>query len=511
MFLRVCAAFFSLLMVAGCATADAPPQPNDAHFSAISNGMPDIPLTGEAPLRLTLSQWMEALAVPGVSVAVIDDYDVVWAYGFGLGDATTRAPMTSNTMLQAGSIAKPLTAIAALRMVEQGRLSLDGDINRSLTSWQLPNNEFTAQEHVTLRRLLSHTSGVTPGGFEGYVPGAPTPSILQIVSGAPPANSPAAEVMATPGTTMAYSGPAYSIIQLAMLERGYRAFPDVLRDAVFTPLNMNSSTFAQPLPQEFESRAASGHTWGGGVIEGRWRIHPEMAAAGLWTTPTDLAQVAIEMARARRAESSRLLSPEMTQQMFTEQRESSALGWMLGAAGGMFWHNGGTQGYRASMRMYSDTGDGIVILTNSDNGQDIMPALMNAVAAHWQWSSYTLRTVPPIVVTKLIASQRGIERALTEYRALRESQPPRLFSPGDLNGWGYMLLEQSRTADAVRVFTENVGYYPYNAYAYDALGEAELAAGNRAEATRNYRRSLELDPSNTNATEVLARIEADAR
>jgi tetratricopeptide (TPR) repeat protein len=184
---------------------------------------------------------------------------------------------------------------------------------------------------------------------------------------------------------------------------------------------------------------------------------------------------------------------------------------MLGSAGGMFWHNGGTQGYRASMRMYSDTGDGIVILTNSDNGQDIMPALMNAVAAHWRWSVYTQRTISPIVVAKLIASRRGVERALTEYRALRESQPPRLFGPGDLNGWGYMLLEQRRTADAIRVFTENVGYYPDNAYAYDALGEAQLATGQRAQGIQSYRRSLELDPTNTNAAEVLARIEAEAR
>ncbi|MEQ1817504.1 MAG: serine hydrolase [Terricaulis sp.] len=483
----------------------------DSHVAAIEATLPEIPLTGEAPLRLTLDQWMEALAIPGVSVAVIDDYQVVWAHGFGVADANTHAPMTTDTVLQAGSIAKPLTAMAALRMVERGLLSLDGDINQSLTSWRLADNAFTTEEHVTLRRLLSHTSGVTPGGFDGYMHGVEVPTIQQILSGSPPANSQGAEVLATPGSVMAYSGPAYTIVQLALTERANEPFPQLMRESVLAPLNMRNSTYEQPLPARFVSRAASGHTLGGGVVEGRWRVHPEMAAAGLWTTPTDLAQVAIEMARARRGESASVLSAEMAQRMLTEERDSSVLGWMLGSGGGMFWHNGGTQGYRASMRMYSETGDGLVFLSNSDNGHDIVFALTNAVAAHWNWPNYEPRFISPVVLVKLIASQRGVERGLSEYRAMRGTQPLRWFGPGDLNGWGYMLLEQHRLDDAVRVFTENVGYYPENAYAYDALGEAQLAAGQREQGVQSYRRSIELDPSNTNAAEVLARIEAEAR
>lgn len=473
--------------------------------------MIEVPVSGEAPLRLTLDQWMEALAVPGVSIAVIDDYQVIWAHGFGVADANTRAPMTTLTVLQAGSIAKPVTAMAALRAVERGELTLDGDVNGSLTSWRIPANQFTAQEPVTLRRLLSHTSGITPGGFEGYEPGVPFPQTVQILNGAPAANSPPAQVLATPGTTMAYSGLAYTIVQLLLLTRGDETFPDLMRSAVLDPLNMQNSTFEQPLTRSFDSRAASGHTWGGSVLSGRWRNHPEMAAAGLWTTPTDLAQVAIEMARARRGESARVLSPEMAQRMLTEERDSSALGWMLGTSNGMFWHNGGTQGFRASMRMYSETGDGLVFLSNSDNGHDLSPALTNAIAAHWQWPNFQPRALSPIVTVKLIASQRGVQRALAEYTTLRETQPARSFSPGDLNGWGYALLEQNRLDDAVAVFSSNVGYYPENAYAHDALGDALLAADRRTEALRSYRRSLELDPSNENARTVIARIEATAR
>jgi CubicO group peptidase (beta-lactamase class C family) len=254
MFFRARSLLLSLTFLAACATADAPA--NDIHLAAIENGMPEIPLTGEAPLRLTLSQWMEALAIPGISVAVIDDYQVAWTGGFGVADANTRAPMTADTVVQAGSIAKPLTAMVALRMVEQGQLSLDGAINEALTSWHLANNEFTAQEHVTLRRLLSHTSGVTPGGFDGYEPGAQVPTIQQILDGARPANSPAAQVLATPGSVMAYSGPAYTIVQLALIERANKPFPELMRESVFVPLSMRSSTYEQPLPARFERRAA---------------------------------------------------------------------------------------------------------------------------------------------------------------------------------------------------------------------------------------------------------------
>lgn len=500
----------SLICIASCATAETPPTAPDPHLAAIENGMPEIPLTGEAPLRLTFSEWMEALAVPGVSIAVIDDYQVAWAQGFGVTDVASGAPMTTETILQAGSIAKPLAAMVALHMVERGELSIDGNINDALTGWRLADNEFTAQEHVTLRRLLSHTAGVTPGGFDGYEPGAALPTVSQILDGAPPANSQAAVVLATPGTTMAYSGPAYTIVQLALTEHARATFPDLMRDAIFRPLHMTSSTYAQPIPAAFERRAASGHTGNGAVLSGRWRVHPEMAAAGLWTTPSDLAQVAIEMARAKRGESQRVLSQSMAQQMLTEERESSALGWMLGS-GGMFWHNGGTQGYRAHMRMYAESGDGFVFLSNSDNGFDVLFALTNAVAADRAWPNYTPRTLSPIVAARLIASRRGVERALAEYRGMRETQPPRFFGPGDLNGWGYVLLERQQVAEAIRVFTDNVGYYAENAYAYDALGEALLAAGRRDEAAQNYRRSLELDATNDNAREVLARIEASGQ
>lgn len=466
--------------------------------------MPEIALTGEAPLRPTLVQWMEALAIPGVSVAVIDNYHVAWAEGFGVAAADTRAPMTSETILQAASISKPVTALAALDLVEQGELSLDADINTALTTWRVPANG------VSLRQLLAHTSGITPGGFAGYEPRAALPNVRQILDGTPPANSPPAQALQAPGQAMQYSGLGYTIVQTAMADRTRTPFPELMQRNVFEPLGMRSSSFDVRLPQDLSQRASSGHDAGGNVIAGRARLHPELAAAGMWTTPTDLAQVAIEAASARQGLPSRILTPETAQTMLTAEMDGSALGWMVGG-GGMFWHNGGNEGFRAQVRMFSDTGDGIVIMTNSDNGADIFAVLTNAVAQASAWQAFPPRALPPSAIVRVIAQQRGVVRALGEYRTLRETQPTLRYSPGDLNGWGYSLLEQGRNEDAVRVFSDNVIYYPENPYAYVSLAEGQLAAGAREAAAQSYRRALELDASVEDARAGLAAIEAARR
>ncbi len=506
MFFRALLAAAAVFSLTSCATSPPPERPPQA--VALETAMPAITLSDGDTLRMTLSEWLEALSVPGVSVAVIDDYEIAWADGFGLADVESGAAMTSTSVLQAGSIAKPVTAMAALRFVEQGALTLDGDINAALTTWQLPASAFTTETPVTLRQLLAHTSGITPGGFSGYEPGAHLPTLVQILGGAPPANSPAASVQQRPGEAMQYSGLAYTIVQAALIDRSHETFPVLMRENVLAPLGMNSSSFEQPAPSGLSARIATGYTFDGSALEGRFRLHPEMAAAGLWTTPSDLARVAIEMSLAREGRSTRVLSQAMAERMLTEEMDGAALGWMVGTDG-MFWHNGGTEGFRAHLRMFSETGDGIVFMSNSDNGFDLLAPITTAVSAAYGWP-LSPRTVQPSVLVRLIASQRGTERAIREYAWLRENRAELRYSPGDLNGWGYVLLGQGRAAEAVQVFTENVRYYPENGYAYDSLGEGLLATGDREGAIRNYRRSLELVPDNDNARTALARLEAGA-
>jgi len=505
---RTLLGFLLLGLTAPVAAQRVPASESEARIARFVAGMPEIPLQNGAPLRLTLAQWQEALGVPGVSVAVIDNGRIAWARGFGIRQAGRRERVTAGTLFQAGSIAKPVTALAALQMVEHGELSLDGDINASLTSWRVPESPFTATRPVTLRGLLAHTSGITPRGFPGYEPGTPVPTVVQILNGQAPANTPAAVPAAEPGAGVDYSGLGYTIVQLAMTERANEPFPQLMQRRVFAPLDLQDSSFEQPLPTALTARAASGHDPSGLLVSGRWRIHPEMAAAGLWTTASDLARIAIAVARSRQGRSSLILSEAMTRRMLTQEMNEMGVGWVVRSndTTGYFAHNGGTVGYRAHMRMTAETGQGVVILTNSDNGSDLFAAVVGSVAAEYGWENYTRRPVPPAIAIRLIAHARGVERALAEYRHMRATLPANIVHQRDLNVWGYVLLGAGRHADAIRVFRENVTYHPDDGDVYDSLGEALLASGDETGAIREYRRSLELDPTNENARAVLARL-----
>src|SRR5215207_10452393 len=162
--------------------------------------------------------------VPGVSVAVIKDFKVEWARGYGFKDAEAREPVTERTLFQAGSISKPVAAMTILKKVEQGKLSLDEDVNARLASWKLPENEFTAKRKVTLANLLSHTAGLTVHGFPGYGVGAAVPTLPQVLDGAPPANTAPVRVDLEPGTRFRYSGGGTTVMQLALEDVENRPF-----------------------------------------------------------------------------------------------------------------------------------------------------------------------------------------------------------------------------------------------------------------------------------------------
>src|SRR6266851_5244466 len=229
---------------------------------------------------------MAALHVPGASVAIIDGYRIVWAHGYGVMEFGSSNQVTPDTRFQAASISKPVAALAALKLVEEGKLSLDEDVNRKLKSWKVPENEFTREEKVTLRRLLSHSAGLTVHGFPGYDVDEKLPAVPQILDGMKPANTAAVRVDITPGTKSRYSGGGITVMQLLMTDVTGRTFPELMQALVLARIGMQHSTYQQPLPDESAESAATGHRENGDKIHGRWHIYPEMAAAGLWTTPT---------------------------------------------------------------------------------------------------------------------------------------------------------------------------------------------------------------------------------
>lgn len=321
---------------------------------------------------------MAEIKVPAVSIAVIQDGAIEWARAYGLA-------ATPSTLFQAASLSKPVAAMAALHMAQYGNFELDTDVNSYLSSWQVPGNEFTAREKVTLRRILSHTAGLTVHGFRGYAEDEPVPSLAQVLDGQLPANSAPIRVDATPGSLYRYSGGGYTVLQLLLEEKFKRSFPVLMQRIVLDRLGMRMSTFEQPLPPERAGRAAVGFRETGRSYTGGWHVYPEMAAAGLWTTPTDLARFAIEAARAASGESNRVVERGMAALMSNAPAGRHALGFV--SSGEWFEHGGANAGYRAHLWCRKNASAGAVVMTNSDTGAKLIGAIRYALAKEYGWSA----------------------------------------------------------------------------------------------------------------------------
>jgi CubicO group peptidase (beta-lactamase class C family) len=327
-----------------------------------------------------LGSALKVLNVPSVSVALIDHAALRWARAWG--DASPQ------TLYQAASLSKLVTAVAALRLVEHGRLDLDRNVNGDLKSWRVPDNELTRGHPVTLRGLLSMTAGMSVPGYVGYEPGAPLPNLVQILDGEPPANSPPVRVIYRPGTHFAYSGGGYEVVQALIEAKAGVSFDEALHELVFRPVGMTRSTFAQPLPDRFRGEAARGHYADGRELLGGWRVMPELAAGGLWSTPTDLAELLVEIARAYRGEETKLISHQTAVEMLIPHDGGSyGLGGAVAGSGEslVLMKRGQNIGYQAYMLVFPQTGQGIVVMTGSDNGTTLATALIRRAAMIYRW------------------------------------------------------------------------------------------------------------------------------
>jgi CubicO group peptidase (beta-lactamase class C family) len=332
---------------------------------------------------------MKQFKTPGMSVAVIADGRIVWERGYGVIEAGGSISVNSDTLFQAASISKPVAASAALHMSQYGNFTLDEDVNGKLKSWRVPENEWTRDKKVTLRGLLSHSAGLTVHGFPGYASGVPRPSLVEILDGAKPANTAAIRVDIVPGSKWRYSGGGYEVAELLMTERFGKPFPIVMETIVLRRLGMKRSTFAQPLPEELARNAARAHN-AGKMIDGRWHAYPEHAAAGLWTTPGDLARFMMEIAAAWAGKSTRLIEQRTAREMLTRQSGSYGLGVALDGEGSAmrFGHSGGNAGFRCRMALYPASGKGAVVMTNADEGDALMNEILAALAKESGWPEW---------------------------------------------------------------------------------------------------------------------------
>lgn len=340
---------------------------------------------------LSMAEMMAHFTVPAVSVAVIRDFEIEGVKAWGLADVETRAPATTDTLFQAASISKPVAAMASLKAVEQGLFSLDQDINTILKSWKLPGSPYGGGDPVTPRTLMSHTSGTGDGfGFPGYDPGTKLPTVLEILDGKLPSNTGPVRLVRPPLAAFQYSGGATTIQQLALTDSVGRPFPDIVREWVLDPIGMASSTFEQPLPAAFVPRAARAHDLSGKRMGQPWHVYPEHQAASLWTTPTDLARLLIEVQRTLAGKPGRVLSQRSMQEMLTPVGVGPyAVGFAVQqkGEGWYFSHGGGNWGFKCRAIAHRAKGYGAVVMTNGDNGVPLLEEILDRIARVYGWDS----------------------------------------------------------------------------------------------------------------------------
>ena len=388
---RSAAVFASVVVIPAFATQAACPTPaesaggpTNAHTQYVETHLlPSVIKPGEKPS--TLADRMRESAVPGISVAVIQGGKLAWARGWGVRDAGSCKPVTPDTNFQAASISKTVTAVLALRMVEQGKIGLDRNINDALKSWKLPVDSHLAPQGVTLRQLLSHTAGLGVHGFNGFAPGDALPTEAQMLDGLPPSKAGPVRSILPAGAQFEYSGGGYLVTELALADVSGIPFADLAQREVLSPLGMKRSSFAQPPSPAVLGNVAFGHSHGA-PIPGNYEVVPQLAAGGLWSTPADLARLLIDIQASAAGKKGHLLSPAMTRDMLTPVKDNWGLGVAVSPDGPKrFGPDGVNNGYLSFM-IADEKGNGIVVMANGDGSRQLMDEVTRAIATDYGWT-----------------------------------------------------------------------------------------------------------------------------
>jgi CubicO group peptidase (beta-lactamase class C family) len=412
--IRVLTACSFLLLLVKPALAQQPLAPDtQQRITQIESCLAyPVEIKGEPPTCQTLEDQMRILHVPGISIAVIHHGAIEWAKGFSVAKLGGD-PVTADTMFQAGSVSKPVSALGVLHLVQQGKLSLDTDINKTLVSWKLPASPLAPGAIVTLRELLTHTAGLTIHGFPGYAAGEPVPTLVQVLNGEKPANTGPVRLESMPGSQWKYSGGGITVMQLMVQDVTHLPFAQFMHDTVFAPLGMSHSTFEQPLPPSYHATAATPYDESGNPIPGGAHTYPEQAAAGLWTTPSDLARYVLELQQSLQGKATHVLNQDMTRKMLTPGKGHWGLGIEIGGspAHPYFDHDGDDAGFKAFMLGYQDSGEGLAIMTNGDNGYLFLDRIAASVAKAYGWPD-----LQPQVRTTIKLDRTVLARYVGTYR-----------------------------------------------------------------------------------------------
>ncbi len=385
--------FLLLLLFTGCQQPESEAGKNYSEdIEKIEQGLlPSILIEGEEVEPMTIQERMAHYKVPGVSIAFFENGNIQWTRTHGYLSNDSLQAVDENTRFQAASISKPVAGSGVLTLVEQENLDLDADVNTYLQEWKMPENGFTESEKVTLRGLLTHNAGLTVHGFRGYAADEAVPTTVQVLNGENPANSAPVLPDTFPGAIWRYSGGGYTGMQRLVEEMNGDAFPGFMQTAVLSPVGMKNSTYAQPLPASLHDNTANGHRGDGSPVEGKWHTYPEMAAAGLWTTPSDLARWALAVQKAYNGAEDRFISPETARRMLSKHANDWGLGPALGGEADSLWfsHGGSNEGYKCYLFAFAKTdGQGVAIMTNGDRGGNLYGEILRSVSKVCAWNQF---------------------------------------------------------------------------------------------------------------------------
>lgn len=441
-----------------------------------------------AALDSVIPALLDSGAVPGLAMAIVDDSGVVWARGYGVRSADSGEPVDENTVFEAASLSKPVFAYAVLQLVDEGVLSLDRPI---VDYWDY---DYVADERfklITPRMVLTHSTG-----FPNWRPRGGELTINF-----------------TPGEKFSYSGEGFVYLQYAVMDLTDQPLQEFVAQRVFEPLGMTSSSYVWQ--DRFAADLAMPHDGSGTPLT---KSHPRAgrgnAAATLHTTAPDFARFVHAVMRGE------LLSDSLATAYLTPQIEvDSGVAWGLGIGlqrneyGWGFWHWGDNTGYKAFTIAYPDRGVGVVWFTNSENGQSILAALLQATVGGEHpavpWLGYEQYNSPTRLTREAVwqaIAAGGVDAGIARYYELKQSEPPEAFDEYVLNSLGYRLLGDERFDDAIKIFKLNVEEYPNAWNPYDSLGEAYMRAGSLELALAYYEKSLELNPDNSGGRAMLERI-----
>jgi CubicO group peptidase (beta-lactamase class C family) len=383
----------------------------------ISEGLqPSVRIIGKPSKLSSLKERMEYYKVPAISIAFLKDSRISWTHTEGVIDQLNNRPIDANTIFQAASISKPVFASVLMKYRQDNNLDLDVDVNCLLKSWQLPVHQWSDKSNVTLRLLLSHSAGTTVHGFAGYAEGSDVPSIISLLKGVTPANSDPVIVDIEPGTQFRYSGGGTVLAQLVLQDQTKTLLPELATSILFEPLMMRHSVYSQLLEGSLKNNAAVAHNANGVPIVGGSHTYAALAAAGLWTTPSDLLRLVSKIQLAGLGKDESFFTKKTVAEILSPQIEPMGIGFFLGGKETVasFSHGGSNEGYKAHLFAHTQTGDGIAIMTNGDNGSALITEVLNRVSEIYHWDEFkpsekTITTLDPKLFKSILGKYKITE------------------------------------------------------------------------------------------------------